>query len=51
MSNEYKEWENECKEQAWIDIGRIADIIESEELNDFDKYEGIIYILEENGWI
>lgn len=55
MSNEYKDWAEDCKEQAWEDIGKIADLIEEwDEFKDggqaYDYFHKIYDIIKESGW-
>lgn len=56
MSNEYKEWFEDCKEQAWEDIGKIADIVEEwEQFKDggqaYEYFSKIRDILKESRWL
>lgn len=57
MSNEWRDWLEDRKIEAWTDLGKIAEIIEKGEDDIkyqgyfYDKYEEIKKILEEGGWI
>jgi len=57
MSNEYKEWEKDRKEQAWEDILAIAEIVECDfqatacEETKIHSFEMIKDILVKGGWI
>lgn len=57
MSNPYKEWEEDRKEEAYGDIIIIAEIVEHwrEKGSDFgyicDSFFNIIDILDKGGWI
>lgn len=57
MSNEYKEWYTDRKEEAWNDLTKIAEIFESsgEDIKYqgyfYDKYEEIKEILIHGDWI
>lgn len=57
MSNEYKEWERDRKEQAWEDILAIAEIVECDfqatacEETKIHSFEMIKDILVKGGWI
>lgn len=52
MSNEYREWEEDRKIEAWNDICKIADLWEEWDNNSsFDFYWKIKRVLEEGGWL
>lgn len=51
MSNEYKDWYTDRKEEAWEDIIKIADLFDTDDIDDFDRFDNIKHILEEGGWI
>ena len=57
MSNPYKEWEEDRKEEAYEDIIIIAEIIENWREKDSDSgymcdsFFNIIDILDKGGWI
>lgn len=56
MSNEYKEWEKDRKEEAWIAINKISEIFENAGEETFyqgyfrDKWYEIKNILEKYWW-
>ena len=56
MSNEYKEWEEDRKIEAWDDICKIAEVVEKwrdEGLGDglCDSFLEIVDILDKGGWV
>ena len=58
MSNEYKEWEADRKEEAWRDLNKIAEIYEKMRRDKvvypgvyYDLYENVREILRQGGWI
>lgn len=58
MSNEYKEWEADRKEEAWRDLNKIAEIYEKMQKDKvvypvvyYDLYENVREILRQGGWI
>ena len=58
MSNEYKEWEADRKEEAWCDLNKIAEIYEKMQKDKiiypgvyYDLYENVREILRQGGWI
>lgn len=50
MSNEFKEWKEERKEDAWDDIIKIANFLSFDDKDEIDKLEYVYTVLREGGW-
>lgn len=51
MSNEYKEWEEDRKDEAWNTLHKIIEIVENPYYDEIDRDLEIYKILEEGGWL
>lgn len=58
MSNEYKDWQKDRREEAWEDMGKIAELIRYWQLQSVDIETAVEFskvdiarILEKGGWI
>lgn len=51
MSNPYKEWLEDRKDQAWEDIGKIAEFLSYDDKDEIDKLEYVYKVLNEGGWL
>ena len=51
MSNEYRVWLEDRKEEAWETIIKIAELFDNDEIDDFDRFDKIKEMLERGNWI